>query len=319
MRSLELLARSHGSPRLSGVYRELADEVSEGADLADAMEARGGFFPPVHVAMVRAGERGAFLEQVFDRLAQFVLRQAELRGRVTGALVYPAFLIGLGSIILMVLFTFFVPQFRGEFAKLERLPVITHIVLGVADAFTRYGVVTLSIVALAIGGLWWWTRRESARRAINRWATRAPLIGPLMRALATARFCRMLGTMESNGVPLLSALTIAKGAAGNVLLEEAIAEATDAVRAGKTLAEPLGHSEMFDDDVAEMIAVGEAAGSIDTVLLRTADTIEARVDRLLSTLMRLMEPCLLVVLAVVIGSVAMGLILPLMHLGDAVR
>ncbi|GJM19060.1 MAG: type IV pilus biogenesis protein PilC [Phycisphaeraceae bacterium] len=319
MRTLELLARAGGSPRLSAVYRELAQEVSEGADLADAMEARAGFFPPVHVAMVRAGERGAFLEQVFERLAQFVTRQADLRGRVTGALVYPAFLIGLGSIILAVLFTFFVPQFRGEFAKLDHLPLITHVVLGVADAFTSYGLVTFSILALLIGAVWWWARQEESRRAMNRWATRAPLIGPLVRALATARFCRMLGTMESNGVPLLNALTIARGAAGNVLLEEAIAEATEAVRAGKTLAEPLGRSVLFDDDVAEMIGVGEAAGNIDHVLLRTADTIEARVDRLLATLIRLMEPCLLVVLAIVIGSVAMGLILPLMHLGDAVR
>ncbi len=317
MRSLEILSHNRGSERLGAVYGDLRERVSDGADLADAMDAQNGFFPPIHVAMVRAGERGAFLEQVFERLAQFVIRQAELRGRVLGALTYPAFLVGLGGLILIALFTFFVPKFRGEFERLDELPFLTHVVLGVADALTRYGLVTFTLIALGLGALWWWTRREEARRQVNVWLTCAPLIGPLIRSLAAARFCRMLGTMEGNGVPLLSALTIAKSAAGNVRMEEAISDATDAVRAGKSLAEPLGQSGLFDDDVVEMIAVGESAGNVDEVLLRTADTIEARVDRLLATLVRLLEPCLLVALAVIIAILAIGLILPLVQLSDA--
>ncbi|MEQ8770638.1 MAG: type II secretion system F family protein [Phycisphaerales bacterium] len=317
MRSLEILSHNRGSERLGAVYGDLREKVSDGADLADAMDAQNGFFPPIHVAMVRAGERGAFLEQVFERLAQFVARQAELRSRILGALTYPAFLIGLGSLILIVLFTFFVPKFRGEFERLSELPFLTHVVLGVADAFTRYGLITFGLLAAALGGLWWWTRQEENRRTVNVWLTGAPLVGPLIRSLAAARFCRMLGTMEGNGVPLLSALTIAKSAAGNVRMEQAIADATDAVRAGKTLAEPLGQSGLFDDDVVEMISVGEAAGNVDEVLLRTADTIEARVDRLLGTLVRLLEPCLLVALALIIGGLAVGLILPLVQLSEA--
>lgn len=317
MRSLEILSNNRGSERLRTVFTDLRDRVSDGSDLADAMDAQGGFFPPIHVAMVRAGERGAFVEQVFARLSQFVTRQAELRGRVMGALTYPAFLIGLGSLIVIALFTFFVPKFRGEFERLDDLPFLTHIVLGVADAFTRYGLVTFSILAVALCALWWWTRREESRRTVNVWLTGAPLVGPLIRSLAAARFCRMLGTMESNGVPLLSALAISKSAAGNVRMEQAISDATDAVRSGKTLAEPLGQSGLFDDDVVEMISVGEAAGNVDQVLMRTADTIEARVDRLLGTLVRLVEPCLLVALALVIGGLAVGLILPLVQLSDA--
>ncbi len=317
MRSLEILSHNRGSERLGAVYASLCEQVSDGADLADAMDAQSGFFPPIHVAMVRAGERGAFLEQVFERLAQFVTRQAELRSRLLGSVTYPAFLIGIGGLILVALFTFFVPKFRGEFERLDDLPLLTHVVLGIADALTRYGLVTFGLLAVLLGAAWWWSRQEANRRTINVWLTGAPLVGPLIRSLAAARFCRMLGTMEGNGVPLLNALTIAKSAAGNVRMEQAIVDATDAVRAGKTLAEPLGHSGLFDDDVVEMIAVGEAAGNVDEVLLRTADTIEARVDRLLSTLVRLLEPCLLAALAVVIAVLAIGLILPLVQLSGA--
>lgn len=318
MRSLALLGRSKSSPALSRVYRELGEQVAEGAELAEAMAARPRVFAPVHVAMVRAGEKGGFLEQVFERLAGFVLGQAELRSRVVGSLIYPMFLVGAGVIILAVIFSVFVPKFRVQFERLDELPVVTRVVLAISDALTTYGLVTLGVVAVAGAALWMWARRPSAQRRMNIWKTRAPIVGPIVRSLAVARFCRMLGTMEANGVPLLDALRIARGAAGNVLLEEAIDDATEAVRSGSPLAEPLGRSGLFDEDVVEMIGVGESAGNVDQVLARTADTIEGRIDRMLATAVRLVEPVVLALIALVIGLVAAGLILPMVRLSETV-
>lgn len=318
MRSLALLGRSKSTPKLSQVYRELAEQVSEGAELAEAMAARPDVFAPVHVAMVRAGEKGGFLEQVFERLAGFTLGQADLRSRVMGSLIYPMFLVGAGSIILTIIFTIFVPKFRVQFERLDELPFVTKIVLAVSDALTKYGLVTLTVVVAVGIALWFWARRPESKRAMNVWKTRAPVVGPIVRSLAVARFCRMLGTMEANGVPLLDALRIARGAAGNVLLEDAIDDATEAVRSGSPLAEPLGRSGLFDEDVVEMISVGESAGNVDQVLARTADTIEGRIDRMLGTAVRLVEPVVLAMIALVIGLVAAGLILPMVNLSGTV-
>lgn len=151
---------------------------------------------------------------------------------------------------------------------------------------------------------------------IARVKTHGPVFGPLVRALATARFCRMLGTMLGNGVPMLSAMSTAREAAGNLLLEEAVEGAIEGVRAGEALAPPLRESGLFADDVIEMIAVGEEAGNVAEVLVTVAETIEKRIDRLLSTVVRLIEPLLLVVIAVVVLIVAVGLILPLTQLSD---
>lgn len=317
-RSLALLARARGSRPLASAYRSIGEAVAEGSDLADAMAARPEVFASVHVAMVRAGEKGGFLEQVFDRMARFVLGQAELRSKVIGALIYPAFLVGAGVVILSVIFGVFVPKFRSQFDRLDQLPAVTSVVLAVSDSVTRHGLVTLIVLAAVGFVAWRWARRPASRRTLDAARLRAPVFGPIARSLAVARFCRMLGTMEGNGVPLLAALQIAKDAAGNALLEDAIDRASESVRAGEPLAEPLRRSGLFDEDVVEMIAVGEAAGNVDEVLLRTADTLEARVDRLLAVAVRLIEPVVLAAIALVIGLVAAGLILPMVRLSETV-
>ncbi|MAY74260.1 MAG: pilus assembly protein PilC, partial [Phycisphaerae bacterium] len=262
MRSLNLLARQKSKPRLAAVYKDLADAVSDGGEVSDAMAARSDVYPKVHVAMVRAGERGGFLEQVLARLAQFVEAQAELQAKIGGSLVYPAFLVGVGVVVLSVIFGVFVPMFReGAFSRLEELPTITVVVFAISDAIAKRGPITAVILAAVGFGVWRLSRRPDVRRQITVFQTRAWIVGPLVRSLAVARFCRLLGTMEANGVPLLQAMQIARDAAGNVLLEEAIDSSIESVRSGAELAPPLAESGLFDDDVVEMIAVGEAAGT----------------------------------------------------------
>lgn len=315
LRSLHLLGRKKSQPRLSAVFRELADTVAQGGEMADGMAQRPEIFSNVQVAMVRAGEKGGFLEEVLDRLGQFVLGQAELRSKVIGNLIYPCVLVVIGSIVLGVIFGYFIPLFRPLFDRIEGgLPTVTKMVFAVSEAVGTYGPFTLIALILGVFGLWRASKKPRVRRLIAEVRTRMPVLGPLTRAMAAARFCRMLGTLLGNGVPMIQSMQIAREASGNVLMEEAIEAATEAVRAGEDLAPPLAASGLFGEDIIEMIAVGESANNLDTVLVTIAETIEKRIDRLVSSAVRLIEPLLLAVLAGAIVFVAMGLILPMTKL-----
>lgn len=315
MRGLRLLAGQKSAPRLSRVFGEVADAVSEGRDLADAMSDRPEVFSPIHVAMVRAGEKGGFLEAVLSRLGRFMTAQAELRAKVIGNLIYPSVLVAVGTVVLTIVFAVFIPMFRPLFDKMD-LPLITRVVLGASDIVRVYGLVLLVGIAAAGALLVWLSRREDVREQIELARVRAPVLGPLTRALAVSRFCRILGTMLANSIPMLTAMQIARDAAGNRLLERAIEEATESVRQGQPLAPPLAKSGLFPDDIIEMISVGESANNLDEVLLGIADTVDGRVDRLLSTAVKLIEPVMLLAMAVAVGLVAMSLILPMTRISQ---
>jgi len=314
LRALKLLSGKASKPRLAAVFTEIADRVAEGDELAAAMGDRPDAFPRVHVAMVRAGEKGGFLEDVLARLAAFVAGQNELRAKVVGSLIYPGVLVTFGVVILGIVFGFFVPMFKPLFERLERLPLPTRILFAISDAVGAYAPVTLAVLGVLAVVFWRASRRDDVGRALTVARTRAPVVGPLTRSLAAARFCRMLGTLLTNGVPVLASMEIARESAGNVLMEEAVEAAGEAVRAGDPLAGPLAASGLFGEDVVEMIAVAESANSLDQTLITIADTIERRVDRLLGAAVKLIEPLLILAIASVVGFVAVGLILPMVQL-----
>ncbi len=314
LRALKLLGRNKSKPRLATVFREIAESIAEGDELAQGMAKRPDIFPSVHVAMVRAGERGGFLEDVLAKLGVFVLREAELKGKIIGNMIYPGVLVSVGSVVLGVVFGFFVPMFEKALDRVEHMPAISTFVFGASRAVTDYGPITLVVVAALVATFLWARKKPAVRRQVTIVRTRAPLLGPLVRSIAAARFCRMLGTMLANGIPMLAAMQIAKDAAGNVLMEEAIESATESVRSGDALAGPLGESGLFSEDVIEMIAVAESANNLDDVLITIAETIETQVDRLLNTLVRLIEPAFLLAIALVVGIVAIGLILPMLQM-----
>ncbi|HMN96413.1 MAG TPA: type II secretion system F family protein [Phycisphaerales bacterium] len=318
LRALRLLARSRSSPALAKVMGEVADDVADGQRLADAMARRSATFPQIQVAMVRAGERGGFLDQVFLRMAEFLGHQADLRAKVIGSLVYPLILLVVGVGIVVAALVFFVPRFR-DFYKDMALPLPTRIVMGASDLVTAHGWAVLAAVVAAAIAAAWAIRRPQVRRAAAIAQLRLPQLGPLVRQLAVARFCRVLGTMLRNGIPMLQAMRISRDAAGHPLMEEAIDAATEAVRSGEQLAEPLRASGLFDDDVVEMISVGESANNLDTVLVSVAETIERRVDRLLAIALRLLEPLLLLALAGVVMFIFLALVVPMMKLSAGMR
>lgn len=317
LRGLRLLGRTKSSPKLAEVMNDVAEAVSEGSRLADAMAAHDDVFPPVQVAMVRAGEQGGFLEQVLERMGAFLEHQADMRGKVIGNLLYPALLLTIGLGIVIVALVYFVPQFETFYTRID-LPWPTQLLLGASTVFREYWV-ALIILVVAVTTLAWWLRRQRAvRRKTMELQMRVPKLGPLVQALAVARFCRILGTLLGNGIPLLTAMQISRDAAGNILLEESIEQATESVRQGETLTAPLADCGLFTDDVIEMISVGESANNLPVVLITIADTLEKRIDRMLTIALRVIEPMLLLGLAGVVLFIFIALIVPMMRMSSAI-
>jgi general secretion pathway protein F/type IV pilus assembly protein PilC len=316
LRALRLLGRGKSNPALAKAWGEVADSIAAGERLADAMSRHPRIFASVHVAMVRAGERGAFLEPVLARLATLLEQQADLRGKVIGNLMYPVVLLLVGAAVVIASLVFFVPKFQDFFDKLPTLPLATRILLGASELFTQHTVLALVLTVGFVGGAWAGLRRPDTRYWLSERLLRVPLVGPLFAAIAVARFARMLGTLLENGIPMLQAIEIARDSAGNPVLSRALDRASESVRQGEQLSQPLADSGLFADDVIEIIAVGESANTLPSVLVRLADTLESRIDRTLSMLLRLMEPAMLLFIALLVMFIFLALVVPMMQLSS---
>jgi general secretion pathway protein F/type IV pilus assembly protein PilC len=288
--------------------------VAEGTSLDEALGKHVEVFGELAVSMVRAGAEGAFLEDALKRTADFLEQQQELKSRVFGAMIYPVFLATLGVVITTVLIVVFVPKFAELFARLEKdaggLPLPTVILLGTSDFLGRYGV----LVAAALAGLAVWLRRvaqgERGRLWVDRWKLKIPLAGPVFHSYAVSRFCRILGTLLRNGVPLLKSLEISSDSAGNRVLAQAIRDSAENVSAGETLSGPLAACGLIPKPVMAMIHVAEQANNLDQVLVSIADGIDRRTARQLDVVVRMAEPAMLLVMGVLIGFVLVALLLP---------
>ncbi len=321
LRSIELLERQTTNKRLSVVLRDVRMRVADGTGLAQAMAQHPRVFDELVVSMVRAGQEGGFLEDVLKRTAIFVEHQEDMKGKVIGALAYPAFLMIAGMGVLAILIIFFVPKFEPVFAKLkeqDELPVVTKYLLLVSDFAKGYG------IFLAIGAVILffvhrsWAKTPSGRRRMDIIRLRLPVFGKIYLNLALSRFARILGTMLHNGIPLLKALNISKDSTGNKVLTEAIEQSAENITAGATLADPLRRNAYFPSDVVEMIAIAEESNNLEKVLIDIADGLERRTSRNLELMVKLLEPVMLLVMAVLVLLVVAGLLLPVFKMGQTV-
>ncbi|MDA0282822.1 MAG: type II secretion system F family protein [Planctomycetota bacterium] len=316
LRSLELLQRQTRNKVLKVVLQEVRDDVAEGTRLAEALRQHGNVFPELAVSMVRAGEEGSFLEDVLRRIADFTEHQEDLKGRVIGATVYPLFLSVVGSVVLTVMMVWFVPKFEPVFQRLEargELPWATTAVVAISDTLGNYGLFVALAAAGGIGLAMQYCRTDEGRLILDRVKLEAPGAGRIYRSLAIARFCRILGTLLNNGVPILNSLRIAKDATGNRILSNAIHTASDFIAAGKSLAEPLRSSGEFPEETVEIIAVAEEANNLEKVLVDIAESMERRTYRYLELFVRLLEPVMLLIMATLILFVMLGLLLPVLQ------
>jgi general secretion pathway protein F/type IV pilus assembly protein PilC len=315
LRSLEILERQCANPVLAEVLAQVRGDVADGTSLSDAMGRHPRVFSELASSMVRAGQEGGFLEDVLRRIAEFTDHQQDLKARVVGAMAYPVILLAVTSTVLTGLMVFFVPRFGVIFERMRqagKLPALTEWLLG-SSAFlqTNFAWLAIALVALVVVVRAFF-KSEQGRTYLDRFKLWAPVLSPIWRGLAIARFARILGTMLTNGIPILTALRIAKDSTGNTILAAAIDRAADNVSAGDPVAGPLRESGHFPPDVVEMIAVGEESNSLDKVLINIADTVERRITRQLELVVRLLEPALLLVMAGITLVVVAALLLPIL-------
>ncbi|MCK6455331.1 MAG: type II secretion system F family protein [Phycisphaerae bacterium] len=315
LRALDTLCKQSSNAALAEVLREVREDLSGGQTLADAMAKHPNAFAELHVSMIRAGEKGGFLEDVLARIAAFTERQDELRNKLLGAMMYPMLLMMVGTGVVIFLLLKVVPQVR-QFLRGE-LPAMTQFVFGLCDVLRDHGVKIAGALVIAVILIMGVIRSEAGRLLFDRLKLRAPMIGPIITLVAICRFCRILGTLLHNGVPILQSLKVARDSAGNRILQEHIDAATESVRKGESLASPLGAARLFPLDIIDMIAVGEESNNLDNVLVTIADSYEARTARKIDLAVRLLEPILLVVMAVVVGTIAVALLLPILTMSGS--
>jgi type II secretory pathway component PulF len=320
-RALVIIHREAAAPVAKAKWKEIHDLVIDGMPLSDAMARSPETFPRVYVAMVEAGEAGGFLDVVLAQIADFQAREKELQGRVMTALMYPAILLVLAIGVLIFLLVFFIPRFQLVFQGFNaELPMLTQVIVGISEGVRNYGLFLAAGIAVGVISLRSWFKSEQGRRAWEGMVLRAPTLGPLVAQFAMARFCRMLGTLLGAGVPLINALNVARRSIGNQVLVDAVSDSIDRVKEGKALGKSLAQNrELFPGAVVEMISVAEESGKLDTELLRIATVTEGDLDRQLKAVVALAEPLMLFLIAALVGTIFIGMVIPIFSLQDHIK
>jgi type IV pilus assembly protein PilC len=319
VRALKILEGQARPGAFKSIQGELVEEVSGGAPLSEAMTRHGRVFDTLYTAMVRAGETGGVLDVVLSRLAYFRERAAAVRSKVVGALIYPAIVLFVALIVVTVVMLFVIPRFREVFSSFGiEMPRPTQILLGISSYATRYWylVIGLPIALFILHGVGM-SRGGKYRRWVHALTLKVPYLGTVMRRSGTAQFARTFGTLVQAGVPHLDALGITRDTTSNAVLSEAIEGIRSAVREGEAISRPMQESGSFDDLVTNMVEVGEQTGELDKMLLKVAVAYEAETERKIDALFKILEPLLLVFLAVFVGFIVISLFLPMLRIMSA--
>jgi general secretion pathway protein F/type IV pilus assembly protein PilC len=322
LRSIAVIRDQATHAGLKQVMTDLHEQVSQGRTLSEAMARHPRVFSEMGVSVVRAGSEGGFLEEALDRIADFTEQQQDLKGRVLGAITYPLFLMSVGMIVVTVLLVYVVPKFAPLFDRMRSqggLPRITDWLLGFSKFLSTWWW-ALAIVLGVIGAfIYMRISTPEGRMWVDRAKLHMPVAGRIFLNFSVARFCRVLGTLLKNGVPILRSLEISSDAAGNRILTTAINKASENITAGESLATPLRTCHQFPPAVVEMIAVAEEANSLDTVLVEIADGLDRRTWRQLDLLVRLLEPVMLLLIAVIVLMLAIALLVPVLQMSTTIK
>src|SRR5437016_80680 len=314
LRSLNVLAKQERDPVLKRTTEALADSVQGGNTFSDALAQHPKIFNELYISMVKAGELGGVLEVVLTRLTEFQEKAQKIKNKVVAAMVYPVIVLVLALGIMTFLLVFIVPRFEAIFHDMlgdKPLPGITLFVIGISQFMQNHWAILLGAVVAIIVGYKISARTRGGRAVLDRIKLRAPLFGDLIRKTAISRFSRTLGTLVTSGVPILQALTITRETAGNSVIARAISQVHDSVKEGESIVLPLETSGAFPPMVISMIDVGEDTGQLPEMLLKIAEVYDDEVDNAVSGLTSLLEPIMIVFLAVIVGTIVIALFMPL--------
>jgi type IV pilus assembly protein PilC len=313
LRGLRVLEKQERNATLKGILGELALAIEGGSTFSEALAQHPKVFNRLFVNMVKAGELGGVLEVVLKRLAEFSEKAQKIKGKVKAALFYPVAVMIVAMGILILLMVWVVPQFQTVFAGMGfKLPGFTLFVLGISNMIKNHILETLGMVMVClIIFLLIINKSKIGRRIWDKFKLKAPVLGPVVSKVAISRFTRTLGTLVSSGVPILQSLTIVKETAGNVIISSAISSVHESVKEGETITAPLEASGAFPPMVVSMVDVGEQTGALPEMLLKIADNYDEEVDNAVSSMTSLLEPIMIVFLAVIVGSIVIAMFLPL--------
>lgn len=312
---LELLSKEEPDKRLAEAVKRVQRDVEAGASLAEAMERQPHAFNALFTHMISAGEAGGILDIILKRLSTYIEKQVKLQSQVRSAMIYPASVMSIAVIVVAGLLWKVIPTFASLFAGLNaQLPLATRAVIAASNLFIS----TLPfLVAGTVGGLFMLRRyyaTPDGRLRLDGWLLRMPLLGPILRKVAVARFCRTLSTLIGSGVPILTGLDVTARAAGNAVVEAAVKQARVRIERGESIATPLRATGVFPPMVAQMIGAGEATGALDVMLAKIAEFYEDEVDVAVAGLITVLEPAMMAILGVIVGGVIISMYLPLFEL-----
>jgi len=320
VQALDILSRQTENPMLKKAVSDVVYDVEAGNTLADALKQHPKIFSQLFVNMVAAGESGGLLDTILLRLAGFLEKSELLQRKVKGAMIYPGVVLSVAAIAISILLLFVIPVFETVFSSFNQtLPLPTRIVIGISNLLQHYWWMILA--ALVAGGLAFrrWIGTRNGRLQFDRLMLRLPVLGPLVRKAAIARFTRTLGTMLASGVTILDGLEITARTAGNRVIHDAVMQSRTAIAGGKSIAEPLKETEVFPPMVTQMIHVGEETGDLDGMLEKIADFYDSEVDVAVENLLKVLEPALIVVLGTVVGGMIVAMYLPIFGLVNAIQ
>lgn len=317
LRGLNVLSKQERDPVLQGAIDQLSDSVQGGSTFSESLGQHPRIFDRLYVNMVKAGELGGVLELVLNRLAEFQEKAQKVKNKVVAAMIYPAIVLFLAFIIMSFLLVFIVPKFQQIFHDMlgdRPLPVITQFVINLSNALKDHWLIIIGGIIALVAGYKFISRTPRGRAVIDSLKLRLPLFGDLNRKTSISRFTRTLGTLVTSGVPILQALHITRETAGNVIIGNAIQQVHDSVKEGESIVQPLEASGAFPPMVISMIDVGEETGQLPEMLLKIAEVYDDEVDNAVAALTSMLEPIMIVILALVVGTIVIALFMPLISI-----
>lgn len=322
VRGLGVLSDECPNPKLKKALLEINADVQQGTNLSDAMRKHPSCFDNLYVALIQAGEVGGVLDEVLNRLAKLLEDLNRLQNQIKAALAYPVTVGILATVIFMAMCMFLLPIFAEMFAQFDAdLPMFTQILLMISAFLRKWynWVVSIAVISAASFAYKRYYATPSGRRTMDRAFLKMPLFGDLIQKTATARFCRTFGSLSRSGVPILTSLEIVRDTAGNQVISDAVDEARKEIQTGGMISIALQKHQVFPVMAIQMISIGEETGELDSMLMKVADFYEDEVEQSVKALTSIMEPLMIMVLGGMVGSILVGMYLPMFKIMEVVQ
>lgn len=319
VQGLSILEQQADNPAFGHVLTQLRGDIESGLSIAEGMRKHPKAFTDLYVAMIKAGEIGGILDTILERLSAYLENSEALKAKVKSAMMYPAVVLSAAALITVFLIVFVIPIFKDIFGGFgAELPFLTQVIIDISDLLRKY----IILLLLLGGGVFWglkkWAATEKGHRKIDDVALKLPIFGILLKKVAVAKFTRTLGTLIKSGVPILQGLETVAQTAGNKVIEEAINQSRDSIKEGGRISDPLRKAGIFPPMVIQMISVGEETGALDNMLTKIADFYDQEVDTAVKGLTSMIEPLIMIILGVVIGTIVIAMMMPMFGLGEMV-